>query len=370
MYYYVDSNRQRKGPFKKEDLIREISPNTLVWTDGMPEWTPANQVDDLKDYFTTNVDLSPVETNNSQKKIIWICIAIIGILVAVIAVLALQKNNNSSSASTEVVVNSETEAENENSDSDFNSAYEVASGVNDDRAAIENAIETLEMWNKFSNEHDAEGAAAMYTDNALYFQSYYSRSEIKKSHSKFFGKNPEAHQRVDNLMVVWCDDYQVKITYDKHECLSPGAEEKTYQCYMTFANTGGKMYINEESDELSDRNIAKHRRGQNVKISLHTTPREVFVGNQFKSIDTSYWDIVGFDLGDTSEPPAGSFADQLSSICETLKMHVHGEIKMNYKGKPNTYYVSATDWASGEDGTEQFNMTVVYDASTDKMTLE
>jgi hypothetical protein len=53
MSYYVENARQC-GPVKVEDLINcGVTAQTLVWTQGMANWTPAGEVEELKALFAT-----------------------------------------------------------------------------------------------------------------------------------------------------------------------------------------------------------------------------------------------------------------------------------------------------------------------------
>lgn len=50
--YYIIINDQQQGPFAKEELLsRGLSPQTMVWCQGMPDWMPASSVHDLNDLF-------------------------------------------------------------------------------------------------------------------------------------------------------------------------------------------------------------------------------------------------------------------------------------------------------------------------------
>lgn len=52
MNYFIIVNDQQQGPFTIDELkLRGIAPDTLVWAEGMPQWTPALQVDELKTIF-------------------------------------------------------------------------------------------------------------------------------------------------------------------------------------------------------------------------------------------------------------------------------------------------------------------------------
>lgn len=66
-FFIIDHNGQQAGPFSFDQLVQKgISPETLVWKQGMTDWTPAWKVEDLKAVLET------VEANqnnqNAQKQ--------------------------------------------------------------------------------------------------------------------------------------------------------------------------------------------------------------------------------------------------------------------------------------------------------------
>lgn len=57
MNYFIIVNDQQQGPFTIDELkLRGIAPDTLVWAEGMPQWMPASQVDELKTIFRNEAD--------------------------------------------------------------------------------------------------------------------------------------------------------------------------------------------------------------------------------------------------------------------------------------------------------------------------
>ncbi len=52
-YYYIDRNTNAQyGPFPVEELKRKgITPNTLVWSNGMADWVEAGKVPELSNLF-------------------------------------------------------------------------------------------------------------------------------------------------------------------------------------------------------------------------------------------------------------------------------------------------------------------------------
>ncbi|MDY4245252.1 MAG: DUF4339 domain-containing protein, partial [Porphyromonas sp.] len=58
--YYIIRNEQQAGPYTLEELAAMgITPDTIVWTEGMADWTPARQVSELASLFTTTAQTPP-----------------------------------------------------------------------------------------------------------------------------------------------------------------------------------------------------------------------------------------------------------------------------------------------------------------------
>lgn len=55
LYFYV-KNGVSEGPFSAEELIKLITPDTLIWTEGMTEWTPAGEVAPIGEMFATDTE--------------------------------------------------------------------------------------------------------------------------------------------------------------------------------------------------------------------------------------------------------------------------------------------------------------------------
>lgn len=55
LYFYV-KNGVSEGPLSAEELIKLITPDTLIWTEGMTEWTPASEVAPISEMFATDIE--------------------------------------------------------------------------------------------------------------------------------------------------------------------------------------------------------------------------------------------------------------------------------------------------------------------------
>lgn len=55
LYFYV-KNGVSEGPLSAEELIKLITPDTLIWTEGMTEWAPASEVAPISKMFATDTE--------------------------------------------------------------------------------------------------------------------------------------------------------------------------------------------------------------------------------------------------------------------------------------------------------------------------
>lgn len=52
--YYIVRNGIQEGPFTTEELrTKQITPETMVWTEGMTDWQPARQIPELSELLAT-----------------------------------------------------------------------------------------------------------------------------------------------------------------------------------------------------------------------------------------------------------------------------------------------------------------------------
>lgn len=60
MNYFIIVNDTQQGPYTIEELRqRHIDASTLVWAEGMAQWTPAWQVEELKTLSTPRLAMAP-----------------------------------------------------------------------------------------------------------------------------------------------------------------------------------------------------------------------------------------------------------------------------------------------------------------------
>ena len=103
--YFIHNGQQEEGPFEKEVLrAKVIKPTTHVWYEGLVDWTPAADIDELKDLFQTSapppfglpkpppppskkaaLDSKPAEAPPKRKSRRGLVIAVLVILLVAIA---------------------------------------------------------------------------------------------------------------------------------------------------------------------------------------------------------------------------------------------------------------------------------------------
>ncbi|MBQ0048328.1 MAG: CD225/dispanin family protein [Prevotellaceae bacterium] len=55
-YFYLDASNAQHGPVPAEKLLENgVNANSMVWTEGMANWTPAGEVQELKSLFVAQV---------------------------------------------------------------------------------------------------------------------------------------------------------------------------------------------------------------------------------------------------------------------------------------------------------------------------
>ena len=58
--YYIICNDKQAGPYTLEELARlSLTPETIVWTEGMTDWAPAREVSELQGLIAPNTPTPP-----------------------------------------------------------------------------------------------------------------------------------------------------------------------------------------------------------------------------------------------------------------------------------------------------------------------
>lgn len=69
-FFIIDRNGQQAGPFSFDQLVQKgISPETLVWKQGMADWTPAWKVEELRAVLEAAEANQSNQSNQSNQKV-------------------------------------------------------------------------------------------------------------------------------------------------------------------------------------------------------------------------------------------------------------------------------------------------------------
>ena len=86
MQYYLGKNGQQSGPYQYNQLLSAgITPDTMVWREGMDKWVPAKDLPELSNLFTNPQEIAPNPYGfNNQGSVApiahynWMPLAIVG----------------------------------------------------------------------------------------------------------------------------------------------------------------------------------------------------------------------------------------------------------------------------------------------------
>ena len=98
-FFIIDHNGQQAGPFSFDQLVQKaITPETLVWRQGMADWTPAWKVEELKAVLEaaeanqSNQNVQKQEANQQQpkkKSSHFAMKMVIGLIIFILAIFAV-----------------------------------------------------------------------------------------------------------------------------------------------------------------------------------------------------------------------------------------------------------------------------------------
>ena len=119
------------------------------------------------------------------------------------------------------------------------------------------AIDLANMWDSFHNLKNVDGFVSIYAPQVKYYQQTYTLKQIIKSKQDLFSKTPGFQQSVSNFKVTNNTDGSVIVYFDKRVWSSAKKNPETYPSYLVVKKINGNWLIIEESDEITDENLAK-----------------------------------------------------------------------------------------------------------------
>lgn len=220
--YFLHDGENQQGPFTVEQLMQQgIKKDTPVWYEGLPEWLPASNIDELSNLFVSiptpppfkkdaasppsiNVSIDPTEqavSNSKSKRVLYIGIASIVLLAgAIIAWLVYQNNQHVESISEVQQQLSQQQLEQQNKEFQQQLAAERQQQQMQNQQAEKNRINE-ELTEKYMG----------YRNN---WRTYISASSNTYTYSELGGISNLAVV-VNNLTDRTVDEVQVRVDYIK-----------------------------------------------------------------------------------------------------------------------------------------------------------
>lgn len=112
------------------------------------------------------------------------------------------------------------------------------------------------LWSNYHNTKDNNNLLSLYASQVNYYQSNYSKEQIKASKEKMWNKYPAFKQEISELSVEDKTSYYI-ISFDKKVWTDLQSEPKTYPSYLHVKMIDGSWKIITESDLVTDKNLSK-----------------------------------------------------------------------------------------------------------------
>ena len=138
MQYFIIENGAQAGPFSPEELVntKNISAETLVWTEGLKDWTPAWQIEEIRQALENRINTQqtpppvPEAIQNNTKeekpqnekkchKAWWFILATIFVILIILMVSNPNKQDHKEAIKTEVTTAINKLADKDNDEDDL-----------------------------------------------------------------------------------------------------------------------------------------------------------------------------------------------------------------------------------------------------------
>lgn len=117
-------------------------------------------------------------------------------------------------------------------------------------------FQVLNLWTLYHNIKDIKSLCSLYADKVYYYQSDYSKEQVRDSKKKLVKKYPDFKQEISNVKIEPVSNH-LKITFDKTVWTNTKEEAKVYPSYLYVKLIDGNWRIITESDLITDENLKK-----------------------------------------------------------------------------------------------------------------
>lgn len=128
----------------------------------------------------------------------------------------------------------------------------------------ETVEKVVERWDDAHNRQDDVLFKVLYASKVLYYGQQLTSKRCVKDKQRLFQQYNEFSQHSVNLRMEDMGEGRMKVAFDKQ--VSFDGQEKTYPSYLVLKrDVCGKWRIEQESDEITDRNLERKRKGRNER---------------------------------------------------------------------------------------------------------
>ena len=115
------------------------------------------------------------------------------------------------------------------------------------------------LWSDYHNDRNISRLVSLYAPQTNYYQSNYSREQIKTSKEKLLNKYPDFKQEISNVTIEKTSTYYI-VSFDKKVWTDLENAPKIYPSYLHIKMIDGGWRIITESDLITDKNLSKKKK--------------------------------------------------------------------------------------------------------------
>lgn len=122
-------------------------------------------------------------------------------------------------------------------------------------------IDLVNWWNNIHNSKKTDDCVRIYASQVKFYQQTYTPAQIAKTKRDLFAKTPGFKQELSDRQITVIDQNTMKVHFNKKVWTSSKEQPKNYPSYLVAKkDTKGLWWIVEESDDVTDANLAKKKK--------------------------------------------------------------------------------------------------------------
>ena len=138
-----------------------------------------------------------------------------------------------------------------------NANYRTVSDIDN-----ESVSQVASLWSQYHNDRNIIKLTSLYANQVNYYQSSYTKEQIKTSKEKLLNKYPDFRQEISNVIVKNESSYYA-VYFDKKVWTNLQNAPKSYPSYLYVKMIDGSWKIIAESDQVTDENLRGKKQSKN-----------------------------------------------------------------------------------------------------------